>query len=56
MRPQLRYVKEVVMYALRKSTIRRTSTMRLMSDQTFSKINNVRGPICRLKMSGNIIP
>ena len=33
MRPQLRYVKEVVMYALRKSTIQRVYTTRLMSDK-----------------------
>ena len=33
MRPHLRYVKEFVMYALRKSTIWRMYTTRLMSDK-----------------------
>jgi hypothetical protein len=33
MRPQLRYVNEIVMHALRKSTILRMFTMRLISDK-----------------------
>jgi hypothetical protein len=44
MRPQLRDVKEFVMYALRKSTIRRTGTMRLMPDKMSTLLRFVMMP------------
>ena len=44
MRTQLRYVKEVVMNASRKSTIRRMYTMRLMSDKMSMPLRFVMMP------------
>ena len=44
MRPQLRYVKEVVTYALRKSTILRMYTRMLMSDKMSMLLRSVMMP------------